>query len=124
MTTAEQSTLHAALDAAVAAHLERLAGDAPHDQRLDLVAVEPLARRAGCPARLFVEAARRGAFPALLRLSERAHFVQRGALLEWAKRAELGPDRRRAVAAHLDDSPAEPFESEPVDAAQRRRRQP
>lgn len=120
MTSADHDILHAALAAAVA-DLERLAGDAPPDALLDLVALEPLARRAGCTARLFVEAARRGTFPALLRLSERAHFVRRADLLEWSQRADLGPDRRRAVAAHLDDEPAEPFAAEPVEVARRRR---
>lgn len=94
---------------ALGAELERLAADAPADPVLDVVALEPWARRAGVAPALFLAAARRGAFPKLLRVSERFHLVRRADLLEWAKRAEIGPDRAKAIAAHLDDSPAEPF---------------
>lgn len=120
MTSVAHDTLHAALAAAVA-DLARLAGDAPPDALLDLVAVEPLARRAGCPPRWFVDAARRGTFAPLIRLSERAHFVRRADLLAWARRAELGAARDAAVAAHLDDTPVEPF-AEMTAAAPRKTR--
>lgn len=110
--------------AALAAELERLAGG-PVDPAIDVVALEPLARRAGVAARVLVAASRRGDFPPLLRVSERCHLVRRRDFEEWARRAELGPARREAVAAHLDDSPAEPFARDlPAARPQRRRRQP
>ncbi|MFO0449312.1 MAG: hypothetical protein ACK52I_11755 [Pseudomonadota bacterium] len=99
----------AALVAALGAELERLAGGSAGDPVLDVVALEPWARRAGVQPSLFVAASRRGTFPALLRVSERFHLVRRADLLAWAKRSEIGPQREKAIAAHLDDSPAEPF---------------
>ncbi|MCA3007431.1 MAG: hypothetical protein INH34_03545 [Phycisphaerales bacterium] len=110
--------------AALAAELERLAGG-PVDGALDFVALEPMARRAGVAPRLLVAASRRGCFPPILRVSERLHLLRRTDFATWAARAELGPARAAAVAAHLDDTPAEPFAAaEPPPAPQRRRRRP
>lgn len=66
---------------ALGEELERLADADPADPVLDVVAL----------------------------VSERFHLVRRADLLAWARRSEIGPHREKSIAAHLDDSPAEPF---------------